>query len=201
MACGRAAEAPSGREPAGLYACDSGEGRHRGRAQGKQGPGVRTVRRGHAARRTVIDAGVEDQAAEDRQAALPVRVTTALEPPSAQDFDCAPPSTRLSMTTFGTIRPKLIAKMIVTAVMPSETVAARSSRVVFEPLVSSSRPLAILKRKAPGIIDTTAAKPMAANGMCQRRATGVRISPTTRHATNAPVAAPQPTVSVHHLRA
>src|SRR6266850_2336164 len=87
MACGRAAEAPSGREPAGLYACDSGEGRHRGRAQGKQGPGVRTVRRGHAARRTGIDAGVEDQAAEDRQAAFPVRVAshTAYRP----DLDLA----------------------------------------------------------------------------------------------------------------
>ena len=57
------------------------------------------------------------------------------------------------MTTFGTIRPKPIAKMIVTAVMPSEIVAARSSRVVFEPLVSSTRPLVILKRKTPGIID------------------------------------------------
>jgi hypothetical protein len=33
-----------------------------------------------AARRTVIDAGVEDQAAEDRQAALPVRVATACMP-------------------------------------------------------------------------------------------------------------------------
>ncbi len=67
------------------------------------------------------------------------------------------------MTNFGAIRPTLIATMIVTAVMPSEIVAARSSSVVFEPLVGSSRPLAILKRKAPGIIDTTAAKPMAAN--------------------------------------
>src|SRR6266404_2442791 len=74
MACGRAAEAPSGREPAGLYACDLREGRHRGGAQGKQGPGVRPVRRGGAARRTVIDAGVEDQGAADRQAALQVGV-------------------------------------------------------------------------------------------------------------------------------
>src|SRR5258707_113129 len=76
MACGRAAEVPRGREPAGVYAGDSGEGRHRGRAQGKQGPGVRTVRRGGAARHTVIDAGVEDQGAADRQAALQVRVAT-----------------------------------------------------------------------------------------------------------------------------
>src|SRR5258707_5201024 len=77
MACGRAAEAPSGREPAGLYACDLREGRHRGGAQGKQGPGVRPVRRGGAARRTGIDAGVEDQGDADRQAALQVGVATA----------------------------------------------------------------------------------------------------------------------------
>ena len=69
------------------------------------------------------------------------------------------------MTTFGTVRPKLIANMIVMAVMPSAIVAARSSRVVFELLESSSRPLVILKRKTPGIIDTTEAKPMAANGI------------------------------------
>ena len=90
---GRAAEARSGRQPAGLYACDSGEGRHRGRAQGKQGPGVRTVRRGGAARRAVIDAGVEDQGAADRQAALPVGVATAN---MAVDTDSA--------TTFSTPR-------------------------------------------------------------------------------------------------
>ena len=105
------------------------------------------------------------------------------------------------MTTLGTIKPKLIAKIIVTAFMPSENVADRSSRVVFDPLVRITRPLVILKRKTPGIIDTTAAKPIAANGMCQRRATGVRTSPTTRHATNAPIAAPKPMASVHHLNA
>src|SRR6266704_527162 len=77
MACGRAAEAPSGREPAGLYACDSREGRHRGRAQGKQGPGVRPVRRGGAARRAGVDAGIEGQGAADRQAALQVGVAKA----------------------------------------------------------------------------------------------------------------------------
>src|SRR5689334_10339419 len=119
---------------------------------------------------------------------------------SLQDFDRLA-SPRLSMTTFGTMRPKLIARMIVIAVIPSAIVAARSSRVVFELLVSKTRPLAILKRKTPGIIDTTEAKPMAANGMCQRRATGVRISPTTRQATKTPVAAPKPTASVHHLTA
>src|SRR5262245_24453058 len=145
-----------------------------------------------------------DDAEHRRQSSLQTRHVDRVEgsgPPCSHDFDRAAPSPRLSMTTFGTIKPKLIAKMIVTAVMASEIVAARSSRVVFEPLVSSTSPLVILKRKTPGIIDTTAAKPMAANGMCQRRATGVRISPTTRHATNAPIAAPKPMDIVDHLRA
>jgi hypothetical protein len=79
-----------------------------------------------------------------------------------QDFDRVAASPRLSMTTFGTMRPKLIARMIVVAVMPSAIVAPKSSRVVFELLVSNRRPLVILKRKTPGIIDTTAAKPTAA---------------------------------------
>jgi hypothetical protein len=39
------------------------------------------------------------------------------------------------MAIFGTMMPKLIARMIVTAVMPSAIVALRSSRVVFEMVV------------------------------------------------------------------
>jgi len=84
---------------------------------------------------------------------------------SAQDFDRVAPSARRSMTIFGTMRPKLIAKMIVIAVMPTEIVALKSSKVVFKLLASCRRPLAILNRKTPGIIDTTEAKPMAANGI------------------------------------
>jgi hypothetical protein len=57
-------------------------------------------------------------------------------------------------------------------------------------------PAAILKRKAPGIIDTTEAKPTAANGICHRRATGVRINPTVRQATIAPPATPTPRVRI-----
>jgi len=54
----------------------------------------------------------------------------------------------------------------------------------------------------PGIIDTTEAKPMAANGMCQRRETGARIRPTVKQATKAPVAALDPSiVSAIYLRA
>jgi hypothetical protein len=56
--------------------------------------------------------------------------------------------------------------------------------------------------KTPGIIETTEAKPMAAKGIFQRRETGARITPTTRHATNAPIAALAPNdVSATHLRA
>ena len=95
-----------------------------------------------------------------------------------------------------------IAKMITMAVMPSAMVALMSSKVVCEPTTSCTRPLAILNRKTPGIIDTTAAKPMAVNGMCDRRATGVRISPTIRQATKAPDAALRPSsVSANHRSA
>ena len=42
---------------------------------------------------------------------------------------------------------------------------------------------------------------MAANGMCQRWATGVRIGPTTTQATKAPVAAPTPNRQSTHRNA
>ena len=96
------------------------------------------------------------------------------------------------MTIFGVMRPKLMAKVMSMAVMPSAIVALINSNVVWEPLAICTRPLAILKRKTPGIIDTTAAKPIAANGMCERRATGVRTRPTIRQAIKAPVAASRP---------
>ena len=87
--------------------------------------------------------------------------------------------------------------------MPSAIVALSSSSVVCEPSGKSAGGRSPSGTgKTPGIIDTTEAKPMAANGMCRRRATGVRISPTTRQATNAPVAAPNPsTASATHLKA
>src|SRR3989454_1108417 len=47
------------------------------------------------------------------------------------------------MAVFGTMRPKLIAKIIVMAVMPSAIVALMSSNVACEPSASCSRPLAI----------------------------------------------------------
>src|ERR1700730_16952648 len=108
---------------------------------------------------------------------------------AAQDLACVALSLNRSMANFGTMRPKLIAKIIVTAIIPSAVVALISSPVECEPSASCARPLAILNRRTPGNIDTTEAKPMAAKGMGQRRATGVRISPTTRQAAKAPVAA------------
>ena len=106
------------------------------------------------------------------------------------------------MTSFGVMRPKLIAKVTIMAVMPSAIVALISSNVVCEPPAICRRPLAILNRNTPGIIDTTEAKPIAANGMCERCATGVSINPTVRQAIKAPVAAPAPSrVSAAHRRA
>ena len=69
------------------------------------------------------------------------------------------------MTIFGTMRLKLIAKIILIAVMPSAIVAPKRSNVVCAFCASCRRPLAILNRKRPGISDTTAAKPMAAKGI------------------------------------
>ena len=106
------------------------------------------------------------------------------------------------MINFGTISPKLIAKIMRMATEPSASVAPMSSHVLCELLVNCTRPLAILNMKTPGIIETTEAKPMAAKGMLHRRETGVMIKPTMRQATNAPVAALAPSaVSATHLRA
>ena len=69
------------------------------------------------------------------------------------------------MMIFGTTMPKLIASATVTAVIPSAIVAPKRSKVVFELFASCWRPLAILNKKTPGIIETTEAKPMAANGI------------------------------------
>jgi hypothetical protein len=63
-----------------------------------------------------------------------------------QDFAGADLSLRRSMASFGTMRPKLIAIVMVAAVKPSAIVAFRSSNVVCEPSASCRRPLAALKR-------------------------------------------------------
>ena len=58
------------------------------------------------------------------------------------------------MTILGIMSPKLIARMIVKALMPSATVAPKSGKVAFALLASCRRPLDILKRKTPGSSDT-----------------------------------------------
>ena len=76
-------------------------------------------------------------------------------------------SAKWSITSFGTMRPKVTARMIIVAVMPLATVAPNSSTVACEPLPAiCTKPLASLNRYTPGIIDTTEAKPMAAKGVC-----------------------------------
>src|SRR4051812_46581561 len=99
------------------------------------------------------------------------------------------------MTNFGTISPKLIAKMIIAAVRPSNMVARTTSNVVCGSPAIFQSPLAILNIKTPGIIDTTDAKPIAAKGMCLRRETGVRINATAAQATKAPAATLRPSSS------
>jgi hypothetical protein len=98
--------------------------------------------------------------------------------------------------------PKLIARMTRIAMEPSANVASMSSHVICELLASCTSPLAILNMKTPGIIETREAKAIAAKGVRKRREIGAMITPTMRHATNAPVAALAPTaVRTTHLRA
>jgi hypothetical protein len=106
------------------------------------------------------------------------------------------------MINFGAISPKLIAKIIRIAAAPSASVASRRSHVRGEVYVSCKSPLAILNMKIPGTIETTEANPTAAKGICQRRETGARITPTMRHATNTPIGVLAPSdVSTTHLKA
>src|SRR5262245_32941303 len=70
-------KAVRGRHSADHDACNAREGRHRGCAPGEQGPSGGPVRRSSSARCGVVDAGIEDQGSEDRQAALQGGVGTA----------------------------------------------------------------------------------------------------------------------------
>src|SRR5215831_1288243 len=106
------------------------------------------------------------------------------------------------MINFGTISPKLIAKIMRMATEPSASVAPISSHVLCELLVNCTRPLAILNMKTPGIIETTEAKPMAAKGMLHRRETGVMIKPNDEAGDKCTRCCARPSaVSATHLRA
>src|SRR2546430_9684830 len=58
---------------------------------------------------------------------------------STQDAGRAALLVRQSMTSLGTITPKVIARMIVKAIMPSATVAPKSCKLAFALLASSRR--------------------------------------------------------------
>src|SRR5262249_33761487 len=62
-----------------------------------------------------------------------------------------------SITIFGTISPRLIPRMMRMAVELSANVAVMSSSDLLELSASCTRPLAILNRNTPGIMDTTEA--------------------------------------------
>jgi hypothetical protein len=66
--------------------------------------------------------------------------------------------------------------------IPSAIVPKMSGEANCAPLAILMSPLAIRKMQTPGIIDTTAANPIAANGIWARRVKGVRTSPTTQPA-------------------
>src|SRR5256886_9742153 len=69
-----------------------------------------------------------------------------------------------------------------TAALVSRTAGARG------PIeTNSTSALAAWNKKKPGIIETTAEKPSAANGRCRRLATGVTMMLTMMQATKAPV--------------
>src|SRR5262249_19297065 len=108
-------------------------------------------------------------------------------------------SAKRSIAILGTMRPKLMASMIEKAVAPSALVALQGASAS-GPLTMCRSPLTMRNKKTPGIIETTAANPMAAKGICHRRATGVRTKPTKKHATKAPTAALAPSSEMlHHL--
>ena len=66
---------------------------------------------------------------------------------------------------------------------------------------NSTRPVAALNRKKPGINETTAEKATAAKGRCRRSTTGVARTLTSMHATSAPVGALPPATEISAQRA
>lgn len=66
---------------------------------------------------------------------------------------------------------------------------------------TSTTALAAWNSKKPGIIETTAEKPSAANGRCRRSTTGVTMMLTRRQPTSAPVATLAPASEISAQRA
>jgi len=80
------------------------------------------------------------------------------------------------MPIFGRIRPKVIARMIRMAVVPSAITPKSKSGDAFPPsAIRPTNPPAIRNRNTPGIRDTTEAKAEAAKDSRSRSAIGVMI--------------------------
>src|SRR6266436_9797745 len=102
----------------------------------------------------------------------------------------------------GRIRPKVMAMMIINAVAPLVTMLVRRAGGAVGPIeTNSTRPVAALNRKKPGINETTAEKATAAKGKCRRSTTGVARTLTSMQATNAPVGALPPATEISAQRA
>src|SRR6266436_5804444 len=102
----------------------------------------------------------------------------------------------------GRISPKVMAMMMRNAVAPFVTTLVSRAAGALGPIeTSSTRPVAALNRKKPGIIETTAEKARAAKGRCRRSTTGVTMTLASRQATSAPVAAFVPATEISAQRA
>lgn len=100
----------------------------------------------------------------------------------------------------GMIRPRAMAVTTNAAVAASDIVTATSSGVV--DAGSCASPLSVRNTYTPGTSATTAAKPMAANGIRSLCETGASTAPTSRQARNAELARLRcHTVVAHQCRA
>src|ERR1700730_9516397 len=90
----------------------------------------------------------------------------------------------------GRISPKAMAMMIRTAMAPFASMLVSRVAGALGPIeTNSTKPVAALNRKKPGINETTAEKATAAKGRCRRWAIGVRRTRARIREPSAPVAA------------
>ena len=90
----------------------------------------------------------------------------------------------------GRISPKVIAMMTRNAVTPLVAMLVSRAAGAVGPIeTNSTRPVAALNRKKPGIIETTAEKATAAKGRCRRSTAGVARMLTSMQATKCPESA------------
>src|ERR1700730_15387973 len=102
----------------------------------------------------------------------------------------------------GRIRPKDMAMIIRNAVAPLVAMLVRRAGGAVGPIeTNSTRPVAAVNRKKPGINETTAEKATAAKGRCRRSTTGVVRTLTSMQATSAPVGALPPATEISGQRA